>query len=512
MGYTRDQVSAYLSRIKSAILGRDVRDSIHDSIAKIADEVDRQVSSLSAIQASATEIVTGYQLNQQAIDKANTDMNTLRSNISGISSAFENLANAEVNLVGYTENGSTGVWDPTEDVSVDFDPDLDTPVADRSPKFTFTFIRPPVFKQAVNVSVNNTANSASGSYNPNTGDFTIILPNLVRQEFANATFEVTNVTPNENNEYSDTPGASYDPDTGTFSFKLLQGKNGTGAMESIAAMAKRPFFIRDLYVSDPSIFLQNAAAPNYFPLQSRVDRERIVDQESGKIIFNGANDFDAAIIVFRKTVDNNSGVQLNNNFSWNKTKAADITKQKNAAFLASNIDYKSTVSVFIRKPAYNPSDSSSERMTSATACFIDAAGRQFTRRVHWTAVDCHLVCQGGAKKTWPSISIVPDVDNNADANGVGTYGTQVGDVFTGAFIFENAKNGANGDTPEWSWHALNTYRQTTLSGSDKNPQVQINYNKIINQVLIPERIIGISFGASQELVELYTGPRYTDSE
>ena len=504
MASIRESIDGYINKIDNAVLGRDVRDSIVNALDVIARTFDSQ---LNAYGIAVTRAEAAQTLNEDRINRLNqleADSEGVSNTINTFQTFANNLTTPSVLLADYS-NPAAGVWSPgTPNVTYDA----------VSNRFEFTLPKAPVFPQNPTVIFGESGGSESRvTFDPRSGTLQFMFPNLIAKFFNESTLNLVNVAPNENNIYPEQPSMSYNSDTGVTTIKVLQGLNGTGAAEAFGALAKRPFIMRDLYVADPSSFLVNASAPNYFPQQSRVDREHTVDQESGRIIFNGANDFDAAIIVFRKSVDNNSGVQLNNNFSWNKTKAKDITNQKNAAFLANNIDYNSTVSVFIRKPAYNPNNSSSERMTTATACFIDAAGRRFTRRVHWTAVDCHLVCQGGATKTWPLIRIIPDVDNNADAQtGVGTYGTRVGDAFTGAFIFENAKQDGAGDGPEWSWHALNTYRQTLLSKSDKNPQQMINLNKVYNQVLIPERIIGISFGASSELVDLYTGPRYTDAQ
>lgn len=491
MGYVQDSIKTFLDAIKTAVYGEDVRGSIHDAIKTIADGVDVQMTSLATIQTSAQSIVNGYENNKAVITTALNKAGELSTALNELQDSIDDFTTPEVTELKYVESNSQWVAEGTPGLAYD---------RERG-KFVFSFVAAPAFNKNVDFTVDDLATSPSGNYNPNTGLFSITIPNLIKNEFRNIQFAINNIAPNDQNVYPSEPSASYNPNTGVLTMNIRQGKNGTSALEAIETLVNRPFIMDDLYVNNQ---LAQTPSGNCFGMGSVVSRDHVLNLEEDAIIFPGANDFDAVFIIFRKTVDNNSGFSLNKNFS-SKTSQSDIDKEKNTVFMADNTDYDSTVTVFLRKPSGKPGD----KRSTAMASFIDAKNRIITRKVHWISENHHQICSGGATKTYPVIGLEADSDHNSET----PAGIQVGEAFTNAFIFENAimkpsattayKAVDHGDAPEWVWTALNTYSADTFVNSSYNPVVNKINNRRFNQCLIPIRIIGISFGMSNELVDMY---------
>lgn len=460
-GTIRTKIETYLTSVRSATFGEQVRGAIYDALRTIANECDDDIANTHlTVNTTLSNMGNATTLATDAAASARSAAETLndfRNLAQTIDNAVANYLSIHVNETDYIQNQNTGSWTAPAPV-----------VAwnEETNRWEYTFTRAPQFKRLqINRLLDSTgAASDSVAYDPNTGALTL---NIVDKLY-NLQVSANSVN---HNFTGDLAVFGYDGSRPYLRISVPRGMPGDGAQN----FQRRPFILNDLYVTGAAQFQHNANNPPYFSRQSLVSRDSVIDQDTERATTYGANDFDAAIIIFRKSVDNSTGNTLNRNF---------VKKTANA-LLKNNVDYDSTVSVFLPKGG------------QATAAFVDAQGRTFTRRVRWLTEPWYLVLSGGAKNTWPTAKLTADSDY--------TTGKKA-ETYSNAFLFENAKYGTKGDAVEWSWQSAGTYKNTKLKGSKCNPATNIANNKMYNQFLIPERIIGIRFLAEETLVNHYVGP------
>lgn len=466
MGVIQNAIASHLASIKNARFGSDVRDSIHKAIDAVAGECDSQLASINTnISKAISDATLGAASAREAATlaaQAKSEVNDTLLEMRDAVHAATDFKEASATETDYVQQ-SSGAW-------VGKTPTLKWKGTDGNWEYTFTHA--PRF---TNLSVSRTPYSRVNTddtvtYNPNTGNLHI---NLI--EPLSRLRVITNDAPYAESK----PLNSYSYVDGVPELKIWIPRGTPG--KGVEAIDHRPFILSDLYVSPVDAFNHG----KWFESQSLVNRDAIIDSDSGKVTVRGANEFDAVLITLRKTVENTSSFTLLNNYGGS-------AKDNKKNFLANNTDFDSSVTVFLRKPIA----SIGEKRTSVTAAFVDNQGRLLTRRIHWLAEDHHLVVSGGAKKAYPDRRFVADTDYTS------SLGTQVGDAYTGAFLFENAKLGKDGDRSEWV-KTSSGYSNQSYWDKGYNPTTNIAMNKRYNQALIPMRIIGISFSKTTDDVERY---------
>lgn len=477
MGVIRDAIDTELNKISTARLGEEVRGSIVGALDKIASTFDSMIDEYDLKVQQATQAATDYDHDTSLIENAVEQAGYIQDKIANLDDALTSFTTPTVIGTQYVKNN--GLWLSTAP-SMLYDSE--------SHRFEFKFPNGPNFPAEPVVTIEGIPDEQGKvNFNPNLGTMSFTLPNMIRHHFNSLTFRTENIEPDANNEYSEDPSVSYNALSKVMTFHLRQGLNGSGVSDMVSELGNRPFILENLWVADNLNFVQGA----------RYDAQSVVPREGR------ANDFDAAIVILRKSVDNTVGDVLSNRFNGNAT-------EQNKALLDANTDYDSTVAVFLMKPK------AGETSTSVTASMVDSKGRTMTRRIRWLSEDHHLVYSGGGTNTWPTVKLVADSVYTASlVNGQSPLGVQMeSERFDSAILFENAKIGANGDYPEYTWQGANNYQKVVYrykkSGKWKNsscdPIAGANLNKRYNQVLVPVRIIGIKFCASSELIASYTTP------
>lgn len=214
----------------------------------------------------------------------------------------------------------------------------------------------------------------------------------------------------------------------------------TSAEQAITDNAESSFTMDTLWPGDPELVKAGTGCV----------RQSVVDRET-------ANEYDAALIVFRKSTNNTTGNQLNLSFSKPST-----------AMLKDNVDYDHTCAMVLRKGE------------KSQIYMVDCYGRHMIRPVWWMTEDWQDVCSGTTAKQPNTLKKVADLAANE---------TAMGSPFTNAFYFGDARYQTAGKAFKTAepYYAYTRARGYYLNEANRNK------NNDYNQFLIPLAIYGIKF-------------------